>query len=141
MIDVSVVLNRIQTSCPTYVARLAKQDDMQWPSEVDKVYISIGYGSISSSHPEKLQALPQFNLQGEDNIQVFRIKTACDVSRFREVWINIFKSLQGWNPNEGESSHTSFNYAHGVDIGITNGFLWFDHLWLIGFPTNTILQV
>ena len=139
MTPISSVISFVKSKNPSYTVREARAIENELPADNELPLITIGYGPIRCRTPEANIAYDFYNTNGEDIIQSFFITIACKVSDFHVVFTNIFKTLTGQNPIEGERPHTSYTYVNGEPAGLNNTTFWFWSEWKIGFPTNTLL--
>ena len=135
MIAVETVIAKLDADL-TYTVQMAKDVLPNWQDLTALPIIFVGYHSIDCKEPNVPLESTIFNTNGENLVQNFEIHIVCSVSAFRTVWINVYKSLIGWNPVATEIYHSGFTFAQGGKMGISNSKLWDVSVWRIGFPTN-----
>ena len=136
MIDLDTVITQI-SSTTGYDVFPSKDVQPNDQNVSDAPTVFVGYSTIDSKFPNVAYELTRTTMEGEDLVQGFEIQTVCNITDFRSIWINIYKSLVGWNPDEVERQHTTFTYSQGGRMSNSSGsrFWWVD-IYKIGFPTS-----
>jgi hypothetical protein len=138
MIDIHTIITKLTTDTG-YKVEIAKSNEQDIYETTDLPLLSVGYGAIRNSAPQPLASLDVYSINGEDISQSFYIKYICSPEVFSVVFIDVFKTLTGWNPIIPEALHTCFSYTNGEPIGFNNNAFLFVSEWKINFPTNTLL--
>lgn len=133
MINVQVVIDRLSSQTPFII---------DWAREIQPSLeyqgtplVKVGYGTIKSSVPGQETAFGDFNINGEDLIQVIETHFICTPQEFYTQYKILYKALQGFNPITSEAYRTSLSVLESGVVGLDNGVQrWLDR-WRIGFST------
>ena len=106
-------------------------------SELPLIYV--GYATIDSMDANTPTATGYFLHHGEDLIQSFDVHICCETSFFRTVWINVYRELIGYNPNEPAKNTAGLSYSQGGMMGLEDNKMWWMDRWRINFPTTNVL--
>jgi hypothetical protein len=138
MIALETVIDRVQGQNPSYTVSAARDKQPNFETLLNLPTIYIGYATLKCRNPEERLPAGFFDLHGEDISQFFDISICCEVENFRETWINIFKSLIGWNPNTLAANTSGFAYIEGGMMGLEQGRFWWLDRMAINFPTTNV---
>ena len=137
MISTQQVIDRLlsEPTTSSYTVSKVKHKELNLIPKLELPSIFVGYARIRPKSYTDILELDILRTHGEDLIQTIEIQIACEEKDFDTIWKNVYKSLNGWNPNELEKVHTTLTFLQGGVMGIENERLWNVDYWNIGFPT------